>query len=183
MKSFVKKMEERGFSLIELMVVVAIIGVLAAIAIPNFRTYQARSRTSEAKLALSNVWVTQESFSQENGSYSSCLSDMGVEAPAANRFYAFGFDTTGAITSGETLAVAGVFGAGNCTAFGNDEAYFKATKGIGGAAVVDPSTGSADPGITATTYTAAAAGRIGNATPDTWTINQVKTLSHTDVSY
>ncbi len=45
---------ENGFTLVELMVVVAIIGLLSAVAIPNFQKYQARSKTSEAKLQFTN---------------------------------------------------------------------------------------------------------------------------------
>ena len=46
---FFPESKEKGFTLVELMVVVAIIGLLSAVAIPNFQKYQARSKTSEAK--------------------------------------------------------------------------------------------------------------------------------------
>ncbi|MCC7380258.1 MAG: prepilin-type N-terminal cleavage/methylation domain-containing protein [Deltaproteobacteria bacterium] len=59
----------KGFTLIELMIVVAIIGILAAIAIPNFIRYQLRSKTSEAKTVLGGVKVSQESFRAEFDDY------------------------------------------------------------------------------------------------------------------
>ena len=43
---------DTGMSLVELMIVVAIIGILSSVAIPNFKKYQAKSKTSEAKLQL-----------------------------------------------------------------------------------------------------------------------------------
>src|SRR5438093_9326654 len=58
-----------GFTLIELMIVVAIIGILAAIAIPNFLQYQRRARTSEARTNLGAIRTSETTFFAENGCY------------------------------------------------------------------------------------------------------------------
>ena len=57
--------KQEGFTLIELMIVVAIIGILAAIAIPNFILYQMRSRTSEAKTNLAAIKTANFAFQAE----------------------------------------------------------------------------------------------------------------------
>ena len=60
---------QKGFTLIELMIVVAIIGILAAIAIPNFLQYQLKSRQSEAKVNLNAIKTSEIAFQAEKGCY------------------------------------------------------------------------------------------------------------------
>jgi type IV pilus assembly protein PilA len=61
--------KQEGFTLIELMIVVAIIGILAAIAIPNFLTYQLKSRQAEAKTNLQAIKTSEVAFQAERGCY------------------------------------------------------------------------------------------------------------------
>ena len=61
--------KQEGFTLIELMIVVAIIGILAAIAIPNFLQYQMKSRQSEAKTNIGAIRTSLVSFSGERGCF------------------------------------------------------------------------------------------------------------------
>ncbi len=70
---------KRGFTLIELMIVVAIIGILAAIAIPNFIKFQARAKTSEAKANLKGVFTAQKALYQDHDSYG-CFFVGGTKA-------------------------------------------------------------------------------------------------------
>ena len=60
---------KKGFTLIELMIVVAIIGILAAIAIPNFLRFQAKSKQSEAKTNLGGVFTGQVAYFGERNFY------------------------------------------------------------------------------------------------------------------
>ena len=61
-----KRQEENGFTLIELMIVVAIIGVLAAIAIPNFRDCQLRAKRNEILLNLKAIYTAEKTYQVEN---------------------------------------------------------------------------------------------------------------------
>ena len=80
-KSFRK---QEGFTLIELMIVVAIIGILAAIAIPNFLTYQLKSRQSEAKTNLQAIKTSQVAFQAERGCYIATQGE-GAATPGATK--------------------------------------------------------------------------------------------------
>lgn len=69
---------KKAFTLIELMIVVAIIGILAAIAVPNFIKFQCRSKQSEAKGNLKALYVSQEAFRAENDTYSD-ITDIAAD--------------------------------------------------------------------------------------------------------
>lgn len=69
---------QKGFTLIELMIVVAIIGILAAIAIPNFLNYQLKSKTAEAKTNIGSIKTSQEAFKAEYDFYVICAANPAV---------------------------------------------------------------------------------------------------------
>lgn len=85
---------KKGFTLIELMIVVAIIGILAAIAIPNFLRFQAKSKQAEAKTNLGAIGTTAESWMVENDSYQiTVITDLGwapTGTPRYSYWYAIG---------------------------------------------------------------------------------------------
>jgi type IV pilus assembly protein PilA len=68
MSKLIRK-SNKGFTLIELMIVVAIIGILAAIAIPNFLRFQLKSKSSEGKVNIAAIRTAQESYMAEFGTY------------------------------------------------------------------------------------------------------------------
>ena len=81
-------MQKKAFTLIELMIVVAIIGILAAIAIPNFIKFQCRSKQSEAKGNLKAIYVSEESYRGENDTYISIVS-IGQGSTATSNVLGF----------------------------------------------------------------------------------------------
>src|SRR5436309_14721317 len=83
----------KGFTLIELMIVVAIIGILAAIAIPNFIKFQARSKQSEAKANLKAIYTAEKAYFQEKDTYSNEVGRIGFAPERGNR-YAYDLDAT-----------------------------------------------------------------------------------------
>ena len=72
----------RGITLLELMIVVVIIGLLAAIAYPNYRDFVARAKRNEAKAALLQIATNQERFYLQNNTYTCDMTRLGFSAAA-----------------------------------------------------------------------------------------------------
>ena len=137
LKKLLKK--QHGFTLVELMIVVAIIGVLSAVAVPNFKKYQAKAKTSEAKVQLAAAYTAQQAFYGDFGMYAHCFDYMGFNPSNERtaRYYAIGFSDDVDINNvAHTTAVRSGLLAASCTsngehASGNNEAWFMAGKGNG----------------------------------------------------
>ena len=77
---YIKSQHHEGFSLIELLLVVAIIGMLAAIAIPQFQRFAAKAKQVEAKSNLRHIYNLQLSYFSEVGAFCS-KPDIGYQIP------------------------------------------------------------------------------------------------------
>ena len=85
-----KKITQAGFSLVELMVVVAIIGILATIAIPKVTKFIAKARQAEAQVNLSSLYTFDKNFNVEFTGYTNDFTAMGY-APEGKLRYNVGF--------------------------------------------------------------------------------------------
>jgi prepilin-type N-terminal cleavage/methylation domain-containing protein len=85
------KLNTEGFTLIELMVVVALIGILASLAVPQYQKFTAKARQTEAKISLSALYTIETSTAAENDTFTSCIVDMGYTSIGANLYYTVGF--------------------------------------------------------------------------------------------
>ena len=159
--------KEAGFTLIELMIVVGIIGILVAIAAPNFSRYQSKARQSEAKLALAAIYGGEKSFYSEYASYAGSMDAIGYAPEGQRRFYSTGWTAahTGPITAyNGVLTTANWLNANNtfvCTVTG--------AANLGTAMSTD-----------AQTFIAGAQGciRNGQAEMDTWNIDENKIVNN-----
>lgn len=175
----------KGFSLVELMVVVAIIGILAAIAVPNYQRFTAKSKQSEAKSNLSAIYSAERAFFAEWQAFQGGFGAIGYQ-PTGTLRYSHGFagnqplplahpmNGGGAATTPAdfSTAIAAACGQG---AFGGPNNACRlltapvAPGAIDATAVIQPPPTN--------TFIANARGDIdGDATVDQWMINEVKSV-------
>ena len=117
MKNVIKRKSEGGFSLVELMIVVGIIGVLATLALPRFKQFQAKAKMGEAKNILSHVYTLEQTYALDNNTFinvgnlgshnatSQCTPDSGAQQigfridPCNDKVPRFGYRVEGATAS------------------------------------------------------------------------------------
>ena len=102
------KYKSSGFTLIELMLTIAIIAILAGIAIPSYQNYILKSRRADGKSAILDAQLKEEKWRTNNVSYTSTLADLVMPTTSVDEYYTVAISNTSATTYKITATHTGV---------------------------------------------------------------------------
>lgn len=177
---------QKGLSLIELMIVVAVLGILASVAVPNYQRFQARARQAGAKTLLSGYLTSQKASFAEYQYYSGNFVGAGFIPEGTLAFRITAFDNPdvlgGPMTNPVDLfpgcdATSVIPTPANCSALYDSRWAESPYAQVAPVGCVPAAAGNM--GI-AGTFTACASGLLGNGTADTWSINQLGIVTNTN---
>lgn len=83
-----RRVDDGGFSMVELLVLVAIIGILAMLSVASYMGFRNKAMTVEARLGLHTIWTLEKAHQREHDRYSADLNEIGFRMLGASR-YAF----------------------------------------------------------------------------------------------
>ncbi|KZN37707.1 type IV pilin protein [Pseudoalteromonas luteoviolacea] len=127
-----KAFKYRGFTLIEMMIVVAVLGILATLAYPNYTGYLQRAARAEAMTILLDAANKQEQYFVDNRQYASALSDIGIPSTSGNGYFTLTVTlANGGYTLTATAANGPVRGDTICTTLSLNNLGIKSITGTG----------------------------------------------------
>lgn len=199
---------QKGFTLIEMMVVVGIAGLLVAIAVPSYCKYASQSKQAQAMAVLGAIYTSEKTSVVQTGSFSACLADLGISSTTGGPFayYSYGFNTNIIPAAGcgptglSSCYYTSWTGTGIPCAAGPGPAINSTWFQAGGNADSGPSGNNTIPGnsqlnglpvssqppyaVTKNSFYAVAVGNISscNSAYDRWTIDQNKNLINNTIA-
>ncbi|MBY4678234.1 type IV pilin protein [Marinobacterium arenosum] len=111
---------QAGFSMIELMVVVAIVAIIGAVALPSYNSYIQQSRRADAMAALFSLQIAQEKYRANNTSYGASVAAIGVAATSPEGYYTVAVASSAANSFVGTAAPTGSQAGDACGTFAVD---------------------------------------------------------------